>query len=188
MGGINNMKLKPRLNENGSIDTYIATVLCITMLLIFMGFSTLLVKAFSDYSSLQRIMDEAVDGIKTYGGYTAITHSSMQKYLDGRSIDKSAITLTAKRNDGSDLDAKPYVYGQDVKLTLIYKYHAKFWNFDKTFNIPVESTGISQFVEGVVPNQCYINTSGGVTLQSTPSCTNWVTPSGGTPNDDFFWK
>jgi len=180
--------MKRRLDEKGGIDTYIATTICLTILLVFVAATFMLTKVMGDYTSLQRTMDQVVDGVKTYGGYTETTHRSVQHFLDGRRLPKGKVRVYAESTTGGYLTANPHVYGEDVKVTLVYEYNISMVGLQKTYQISVSSTAVSQFIEGAAPEQCYIATNGGVLVEDKPSCSQWTTPVSNTPDDDFFWR
>lgn len=175
-------------NEKGGIDTYIATTICLFILMCFLAASFLLADLVAKYNTLQRTADMVVDDLKTYGGYTRITHESLRNFLSDRSISIDDVTVYLTRTDNdSPLGANPYVYGESIRATLVYEFPVNLVGINSSYQMVVGSTAISQFVDGAVPEQCYISSAGGIAVANeSPNCTQWTTPNNG--GTDFLWE
>lgn len=178
-------------NEKGGIDTYIATTICLSILILFLTVAFYLANVVSKYNSMHRTMDMVVDDLKTYGGYTKVTHDSVRSFLERRGFNMDKVVIYATTPSGASLSASPLRYGESIHVVMEYTFTVTILGDTNLYKMRVGSTAISQFVDGAVPNQCYMDTSGGLNAAvQDPPCTMWNPPTnnntpGGT---DFLWQ
>lgn len=177
-------------DQKGGVDTYIATTICLIILILFLTAAFYLANIVSKYNSLQRTMDMVVDDLKTYGGYTQVTHSSVRSFLERRGFNMNNITIYATTPSGAPLSASPLRYGESIHVVMQYDFTVTIMGSTKLYTMRVGSTAISQFVDGAVPNQCYMNTGNGLSAGiENPSCTMWNPPTNSMPGGtDFLWQ